>query len=108
MKTECRNCGQPIEYQVPLAGTLVTCPGCEQVIELPQFKHPPAKAPADQPAVRSGRNPDWLKEFMVALCGLISLFLMGGSLVTTPTAMMGVVLALWAITFAVFGVIMRR
>lgn len=102
MKTKCRHCAQPIEYQASMAGQLTNCPGCNQVIELPHAK--PANAP---PAKKLG-NTDWLKEFMVALCGVIALGLMGVSLITTPTGMMGVVVALWAITFAVFGVIIRR
>lgn len=102
MKTECRHCAQPVEYAEAMAGQLTNCPGCHQVIELP---HP--RPPKLTPVKKLG-GTDWLNEFLIALCGVIALGLMGVSLIATPTNMIGAMAALWAITFSVFGVILKR
>jgi hypothetical protein len=60
IKTDCEQCGGPIEYPSELAGQSIECPHCQQATSLPSpFAPPPqAAAPPPIPPVQPSRSGD--------------------------------------------------
>jgi DNA-directed RNA polymerase subunit RPC12/RpoP len=98
---ECTKCGQHIDAPEELAGQLVECPTCKEMIEVPiRSQRKEAPKPVATPAPARGQNP------LCRTCGEGALVKRAKWRMSVPVVVIGFILLIPSILGMLFGVLM--